>query len=61
MSVTLRVEIFPADLDATADFYVRVLAFQIVRDERDGDPPYLAVQRDGVLIGAAQRPGAGGQ
>lgn len=54
--MTLRFEIFPADLDATADFYVRVLGFQIVRDQRRSELRYLALERDGVLVGAAWRP-----
>jgi len=38
MAATLRCEIFPADLDATVGFYVSVLGFELVRDER-GRPP----------------------
>lgn len=48
----LRVELFPADLDVFADFYVRVLGFAIVDDRRQHDVPYIAVQRDSVRIGA---------
>lgn len=55
MTVTLRIEIFPADLDATADFYTQVLGFTLVRDQRDGSPGYLALERDRVRIGAAYR------
>lgn len=55
MPATLRCEIFPADLDATAAFYVDVLAFEIVRDERDRQAPYLALRRGDVHLGAAQR------
>lgn len=55
MPATLRCEIFPADLDATAAFYVDVLAFEIVRDERDRQAPYLALRREDVHLGAAQR------
>jgi lactoylglutathione lyase len=55
MTMTLRIEIFPADLDATADFYTRVLGFTLVRDQRDGSPGYLALERDQVRIGAAYR------
>jgi predicted enzyme related to lactoylglutathione lyase len=56
MGAKLRCEIFPSDLDATADFYVRVLEFSLVRDERDAGQPYLALNRDDVQIGAAARP-----
>jgi len=52
----LRVEIFPADLDRTVDFYTHVLAFRLVRDERGGSAPYVALERDAVLVGAARRP-----
>ena len=55
MSATLRCEIFPADLDATVDFYVRVLAFRVVRDERASDHPYVALERGEVRLGAAAR------
>jgi len=56
MSMTSRWEIFPDDLGATTDFYVRVLGFEIVKDERDTDAPYLSLQRGQARIGAAQRP-----
>jgi lactoylglutathione lyase len=52
---SLRVEIFPADLDRAVDFYVRVLRFTLERDERpDG---YVALRRGDVRLGAARRPG----
>jgi len=60
MGMTLRVEIFPADLDATADFYVRVLGFRVVRDERHAEPGYLALERDDVMVGASRRAGVDG-
>jgi lactoylglutathione lyase len=50
---SLRVEVFPDDLDATVDFYVRVLRFRLERDERCAG--YVALRRDGVLVGAARR------
>jgi lactoylglutathione lyase len=56
MSARLRVEIFPSDLDATVDFYVQVLAFAVVRDERRAEQPYVALVRGDVRIGAAARP-----
>ena len=55
MAATLRCEIFPADLDATAAFYVDVLAFEIVRDERGAAAPYLALRRGEIQLGAARR------
>ncbi|GAA1436838.1 hypothetical protein GCM10009616_37540 [Microlunatus lacustris] len=51
----LRIEIFPRDLDPVVDFYTGVLGFELVRDERDRDWPYVALQRDEVRIGAARR------
>lgn len=56
MGTTLRCEIFPDDLDATADFYVRVLGFEVIRDERDAEQPYLALARGDAQLGAAARP-----
>ena len=55
MPATLRCEIFPSDLDATVGFYVDVLAFRIVRDERAADHPYVALERGDVKLGAATR------
>ena len=57
--MTLRFEIFPDDLDATADFYERVLGFTLTQDERTADQPYLALARDGVRVGALAWPGEG--
>jgi len=57
--MTLRFEIFPTDLDATADFYTRVLGFSLVSDQRGAKDPYLALERDDVHIGAAARPDQG--
>lgn len=51
----LRCEIFAADLDTTADFYTRVLGFEITRDQRDQAWGYLALRRGEVRLGAARR------
>jgi uncharacterized glyoxalase superfamily protein PhnB len=51
----LRCEVFSQDLDATASFYVEVLGFELVRDERATDTPYLALVRGRVRVGAAAR------
>ena len=56
MPASLRCEIFPADLDATLAFYVDVLGFGVVRDERHTAEPYLALRRGAVELGAAARP-----
>ncbi|MET0693425.1 MAG: VOC family protein [Propionibacteriaceae bacterium] len=55
MTMTLRFEIFPTDLDPTADFYTRMLGFALVRDERDAEVGYLALERGEIRIGAAVR------
>lgn len=57
--MTLRFEVFPTDLDATADFYTRVLGFSLLSDQRGAKNPYLALERDEVHIGAAARPDHG--
>lgn len=57
MAASLRIEIFPADLDATVLFYRSALNFSLNRDERGAEVPYVALQRDGVRIGARQATG----
>ncbi len=52
MPANLRVEVFVDDMDAFADFYVRVLGFTLVEDRRTSEWPYAAVGRDGIRIGA---------
>jgi lactoylglutathione lyase len=52
----LRCELFPHDLNVAVDFYVQVLGFQIVRDERQADAPYVALERGHVRLGLARRP-----
>ena len=53
--MTLRFEIFPADLDPVVDFYLRVLRFSMTKDQR-GDPnPYVSMRRGAVQIGAGRR------
>ena len=57
MPTSLRLEIFPADLNATVRFYVDLLGFSLSADRRSDDVPYLALKRDDVLIGAVAVPG----
>lgn len=57
--LTLRFEIFPSDLDATADFYCRVLGFAIRADRRHEPDPYLYLERGAVRIGVSGRPDSG--
>lgn len=56
MNAVLRCELFPVDLDRAVEFYVGVLAFHVVRDERHSDAPYVALERGQVRLGLAQRP-----
>jgi lactoylglutathione lyase len=55
MEMTLRVEIFPDDLDVTVDFYTNVLGFTVTKDERARPGAYVSLQRGSVRIGAARR------
>jgi DNA-binding PadR family transcriptional regulator/predicted enzyme related to lactoylglutathione lyase len=50
--MSLRFEVFVADLEATVDFYARVLGFAVAKDDRTGTPPYVALRRDAVHVGA---------
>jgi lactoylglutathione lyase len=61
MEMTLRFEIFPDDLDATVDFYVRVLRFGLRADRRGEPSPYVSLQRGNVRVGAARRRVPGGR
>jgi lactoylglutathione lyase len=51
---SLRVEVFPEDLDRFVDFYVGVLRFELAADRRSDAEPYVAVQRGSVRIGALE-------
>src|SRR4249920_3787646 len=55
VEMTLRFEIFPDDLDATVDFYMRVLRFRLIADRRDEPSAYVSLQRGSVRVGAAWR------
>src|SRR6266576_7241883 len=55
VEMTLRFEIFPDDLDATVDFYTRVLRFRLIADRRDEPSSYVSLQRGSVRVGAARR------
>jgi predicted enzyme related to lactoylglutathione lyase len=56
MGAALRCEIFPSDMDAAVSFYVHVLGFTMMRDDRSSAHPYVALERDQVRLGAAGRP-----
>jgi lactoylglutathione lyase len=53
--MSLRLEVFSSDLDATLDFYTRVLRFSVARDDRGSTVPYLSLRRDQVSVGAVFR------
>ena len=55
VEMTLRFEIFPDDLDATVDFYMRVLRFRLTADRRGQRDEYVSLQRGSVRVGAARR------
>ena len=56
MAATLRIELFPDDLDALVDFYVSVLGFRLVEERRRTDDPYAALVHGDVRLGLARRP-----
>ena len=58
MPAALRIELFPRDLDRALAFYVDVLGFELVQDDRGLANPYAAVRRDGVRIGLLACPNA---
>jgi predicted enzyme related to lactoylglutathione lyase len=58
MPEKLRFEIFASDLDRTVDFYVRVLGFELLRDERTTATPYIYMKRGEVRIGGLGYSGA---
>lgn len=55
VEMTLRFEIFPDDLDAAVDFYMRVLRFRLTADRRDQRDEYVSLQRGSVRVGAVRR------
>ncbi|GAB7193540.1 hypothetical protein NUM3379_42500 [Kineococcus sp. NUM-3379] len=61
MTLGLRFEIFPADLERTVRFYTDVLGFDLVQDDRPAGGRYVALVRDEVRIGAAEHSRTGGE
>jgi catechol 2,3-dioxygenase-like lactoylglutathione lyase family enzyme len=53
--MTLRVEIFPDDLDTTADFYTKILGFTVTKGQRAEPTAYVSLERGKVRIAAARR------
>lgn len=51
----LRIEIFCDDVTAVVDFYIRVLGFTVVKEQRDDTSRYIAVRRGSIRIGIAYR------
>jgi lactoylglutathione lyase len=52
---SLRIEIFPVDLDATVEFWTRALGFVIEKDERATSAPYVSLRRGDAFVGAVAR------
>lgn len=48
MPVSLRIEIFPSDMQRCVDFYTKALRFKVLRNEGT----YAYLQRDAIFIGA---------
>jgi len=55
LPVRLRVELFPANLEDTLDFYTRVLGFEPVRYGPGSSSNYLLLRRGGAVIAASSR------
>ena len=51
MEPAFQVELFPADVDRSVDFYVGVLGFAVERDARGSGSAYVAVRRGAARIG----------
>jgi lactoylglutathione lyase len=52
MEMTVRIEVFAADADASAEFYRRVLGFEELARQHNGDRvQYVSVGRGAVRIG----------
>lgn len=51
--MTLRIEIFPADIDASVEWW-SALGFEVLG--RKDDPPYASLGRDDVRLGMVQSP-----
>lgn len=52
MPASLRIEIFPSDLQRTIDFYSSILGFTLIK-HKDG---YAYLRRDAIFIGAIEVP-----
>jgi predicted enzyme related to lactoylglutathione lyase len=57
--MALRLELFPDDIDASVDFWVRVMAFAITVDRRATPEPYASLVRGDVRIGLVRREAGG--
>lgn len=54
MGATLRIEIFPSDIDRAVAFYA-ALRFEVV-GRKEGPPRYASIRRDDVRIGMVESP-----
>ena len=57
MPEQLRVELFPADLDASVGYYTQQLGFGVERDDRPHGQRYVALARGGVRLGLLEAEG----
>jgi predicted enzyme related to lactoylglutathione lyase len=55
MTMALRIELFPDDIEAAVDFWVRVMGFAITADHRGSSEPYTSLVRGDVRVGLVQR------
>lgn len=59
MTASLRIELFPADLDAAVVFFTSVLDFAIAKDDRPSGGRYVGLRRGDVGLGLDERPEEG--
>lgn len=52
--MTARYEVFGADVDAVAAFYVDVLGFEITVDRREDDDAYVRLRRGAVSVACSR-------
>jgi len=55
VTASLRIELFPADLEVSVDFYISVLGFEVGKDDRPGGGRYVWLRRDDVGLGLMER------
>ncbi len=56
MKESLRVELFPRDLESSVSFYTEILGFRVDRDDRDRATNYVSLVRGTVRLGLGSGP-----